>query len=112
MAHGRMVGDQLGMCGGERADDLGERQVGQRRLGSVDATAEQHREPGCRSALDRLRHQPRLAHSGVPRQQHAGGPAGGGTVERGGECRDLGPSPNQPDPDPQPRHAGHPDMEY
>jgi hypothetical protein len=107
-----VLGDQLGTGDGQRADDLGERQVRQRGLRRVEAAAHQHGETGSGSPLDRLRHEPGLAHPGVAGHQQPGGPAGGGAFEGAGERGHLVPAPHQLDTDPQPRHIGHRDTAY
>jgi hypothetical protein len=105
-------GDQFGTGGREGADDLGERQVGQRGVTGVQATPDQHGEPGRGGPFGGLGHQPGLAHAGLAGQQHPGRASGRGPVQRRGQPLHLGVPADQLDPDPQPRHVDHRDTHY
>ena len=100
-------GDQLGLRGRQRTHDLGEGQVGQRRLGGVQAPPEQHGEARRRGPLDGLGDQPGLADAGVARQQTPVGVPAAARSNAAVRREHLAPAPDQPDPDPQPRHASH-----
>ena len=99
----RLGVDEIGTAADHLGHDLGERQVGQRRLGGVEAVTDEHRG----AARGQLADQPRLPHPGLAGEQDPGRPARGGLLERAVQRRQLRAAAHQLDVRPQPHHAGH-----
>ena len=69
----RQPGGDLRVVGGQPAEDLGEREVGQRAVAEVEAVAHQGAPAGVGRAVDELGEQPGLADAGVTAEQHERG---------------------------------------
>ncbi len=89
---GHRVGGQHGgepLVGGQRAEDLGERQIGQTDVAQVHAVPGEHGGPGRRGPAGDLVQGPGLAHPGVPGDEHRASLTGTGALQDAGEAGEF-----------------------
>jgi hypothetical protein len=91
------LGHHLGEVGGETAEHLGERHVGQRAVAEVETVARDHPPAGAGGVVAQLGQQPGLAHTRVAAEQHGAsrGPAGLANAEQVAQLGDLGVTADQ-----------------
>jgi hypothetical protein len=93
VAHGGVGGTDVGHEVGRRlrepAQDLGERQVGQRAVAEVEAVADQRAPAGPVRAVAELAQQPGLPDPGVAGQQQSAGHGRGADPGQPGELVEL-----------------------